>query len=713
MRARLMGTSPSSRRRVCGWWATAVAAVPLTLAAQAPASLTLAEALIRAGEWNRTILAARSVRAIDLAAVQAAGQRPNPEVSVEAERETPHWSFGAALPIEISGKRQRRIEVAQATLAVTDAETARVIAETRSSVRRAYYAVVGAMRRTEIAQELEGLAGRARDAAQERFQSGAAPRLESLQAALALAQAQNDVTSARGEVAATRAELNALLGYPADAAPALSEALEGPAPPDLASAAPRRWPATRSCRCWLAASKKNGRASTLARAMRRPDPSVSGTLTYDAPPEFTFGWRLGFAVALPLFTTGRADVAVADATVNRAVADREARMAEINGAVAAAVARAAGAHQALERYQSDILPASLQVEQMAEESYRSGQTGIAGAAPDAADRARDPPARPAGRARLPARPCRSRTSHGNAAAMRLHSGNRRDSCSWPRRPAGVTGHAVEEIATTAAAPVKTVTLAPRTVEGIVAASGIVAAAPGADWVITAPEPARILEMPKAEGDRVREPGICWCASRFPRRRQTSPRDTPRSIRRRRGSRTPRRPPTGSALWSSTESRRRRSSRTRSRDLAEARAALGQAQAASQSAAAVQSRGRRPRPLRRRRRADAATIPATWWRRPPRTSSSGSSTRRGCRSSPPCPIPDLGRIEVGKPARFSCRGAPRAGDGRVLTRPAAVEPSGVTADVRIAFGSRHEARRRHAGPRRDRRRAAPRRARGPD
>jgi RND family efflux transporter MFP subunit len=38
---------------------------------------------------------------------------------------------------------------------------------------------------------------------------------------------------------------------------------------------------------------------------------------------------------------------------------------------------------------------------------------------------------------------------------------------------------------------------------VVAATGIVSAAPGAELVVTAPEPARIVELPKAEGDRVR------------------------------------------------------------------------------------------------------------------------------------------------------------------------------------------------------------------
>ena len=62
---------------------------------------------------------------------------------------------------------------------------------------------------------------------------------------------------------------------------------------------------------------------------------------------------------------------------------------------------------------------------------------------------------------------------------------------------------VEEVETKAAAPVTVVTVQPATLEGIVSATGIVAAAPGADWTITAPEAARIIEIPKAEGDRVK------------------------------------------------------------------------------------------------------------------------------------------------------------------------------------------------------------------
>ena len=346
------------------------------LSAQAPSTLSLTEALARAAEASPAAVAARAARPIDVGGVAVARQRPNPDFGFEYAKETPHWAFIGTLPIEIAGKRQRRIDVANATLAVTDAELARVTADLRADVRRAYFNTVAANRRMTIAQELEALASRARDAAQERFQAGAAPRLEALQAGLAVAQAENEVTVARGEAAAARAELNALLAYPADAAPSLADPLEiGPLP--SLEAATQQTIASNGELNVLQKRIDEARARAgLARALRHPDPSIMGALTYDAPGEFTTGWRVGANIALPILTTGKADVVVADATVARAEADRNARLAQITAGIAAALARATAARQTLDRYAADLLPASQQIEQMADESYRAGQTGL-------------------------------------------------------------------------------------------------------------------------------------------------------------------------------------------------------------------------------------------------------------------------------------------------------------------------------------------------
>jgi len=360
---------------------TALVAASLTLHAaalsgQGPSTLTLNDAMSRAVEANRTILAARTARAVDVAGIQAAGQRANPDVSFEYLRETPHWAFTGTLPLDLSGKRQRRVEVANATLAVTEAETIRIAADVRADVRRAYYQAVGATRRVAIAQELEAIQTRARDAAQDRFQTGAAPRLEALQASLAFAQAQNEVAAARGDLNAARADLNALLAYPLNAAPTLADPLEAGQLPTLEAATQQVLAANAELQVLQKRIDEARARVALARAMRRPDPTVTGAVTYDSPPDFVVGWRAGAVIALPIFTTGRPEVAMAEATLNRVTADRQARVAQITGAVSAALARATAARQTVERYQTQILPASLQVEQMAEESYRVGQTGL-------------------------------------------------------------------------------------------------------------------------------------------------------------------------------------------------------------------------------------------------------------------------------------------------------------------------------------------------
>ena len=82
-------------------------------AAQTPATLSLTDALARATQANRTIVAARTARAIDVAGVDVAREHPNPELAVEEDKETPHWAVGATLPIETAGKRGYRMAQAQ------------------------------------------------------------------------------------------------------------------------------------------------------------------------------------------------------------------------------------------------------------------------------------------------------------------------------------------------------------------------------------------------------------------------------------------------------------------------------------------------------------------------------------------------------------------------------------------------------------------------
>jgi membrane fusion protein, multidrug efflux system len=241
---------------------------------------------------------------------------------------------------------------------------------------------------------------------------------------------------------------------------------------------------------------------------------------------------------------------------------------------------------------------------------------------------------------------------------------------------------VEELETTAAAPVKTLTLAPKTVEGVVSATGIVTAAPGADWTITAPEAARIVELPKAEGDRVK-PGDLLVRFEIPslstdvatRRAEAQTAHARVENTQANVTRLTTLVQHGVAAQKELEDARR--------ELAEARAALAQAESASQNAGVLASRtvvrARFSGVIAKRAHNPGDMVEA----------SASDVILRVIDPSrlqvvAAVAIADVRRIEIGRPVRILVPGSDEPEIGKVLTRPAAVDPGGVTADVRVSF-----------------------------
>jgi cobalt-zinc-cadmium efflux system outer membrane protein len=338
--------------------------------------LTLSDAVARAVAANPTIAAARLQRSVDLTGVSVAGERPNPDLQYEAARETPHQAISAALPIELGGKRKRRIELAQATVAVGDADLARVIADVRREVRRAYFEAVAAESRARIAEDVRGLTERARDAASARVTAGDVPRSDLTQSNLALANSENELLGAQGEVAATHAELNTLLGQPADAPLVLADSLAGGAPIALPEALALATQSNVDLQLFDRQIAEQATKVDLAKALTIPDISAGGAFTYDAQPEFSYGWRFTGGVTLPVFTRHKAGVAVENSVLARLKQERAALAARIAGAVSAALARAGAARAQLDRYEQVILPLAQEAERQAQAAYSGGQIGL-------------------------------------------------------------------------------------------------------------------------------------------------------------------------------------------------------------------------------------------------------------------------------------------------------------------------------------------------
>lgn len=346
-------------------------------AASAQAPLTYQAALQRAMAANPTVLAARLRRPVNIASRDVAAERLNPEFRTEFTKETPKEAYTLAVPWETGGKRARRLAVSDAAILTGDAELAQTLAEVQAEVRRAYFARFVAESRRSLLDEMQALAQRARDAAQARFDTGDAPRLEVLQAQLALADAENQAAAARGTVAATRASLNAVLALPLDAETPIATDLDvGPALAVDAALSQARQANAELAVYDRRLGEQRARVA-LAQAMRQPDVTPEATVTRRAEPEFSTGWRAAIAISLPVFTTHAAGVRVEEATLAQLAGERAAVLARISGEVTAAAALADAQRQQYVRYRDEIIPQALEVERMAEDSYRLGQTGIA------------------------------------------------------------------------------------------------------------------------------------------------------------------------------------------------------------------------------------------------------------------------------------------------------------------------------------------------
>ena len=336
----------------------------------------MADATAQAMAANPTIAAARLQHPIDVAGVAVAGERPNPEVAYEAAKDTPRQAIGATLPIELGGKRQRRIDVAKATVAVGDADLARVIAEVRRDVRRAYFDAVAAEMRAQIASDLRALAQRARDAASARVVAGDVPKSDLTLSDLALATGENELIGATGEALATRAELNILIGRPPDTPWTFADPLSSGAaisPQEAFDLAAR---SNVDVQVMDRQIDEQVAKVNLAKALMVPDVAAGGAFTYDAEPDFQYGWRVTGAVTVPLFTRHKAGVVVEEATLARLRREREALASRIAGGIAAALARASAARDQITRYETSILPLALEAERQAQAAYSGGQISL-------------------------------------------------------------------------------------------------------------------------------------------------------------------------------------------------------------------------------------------------------------------------------------------------------------------------------------------------
>jgi len=345
--------------------------------AQQPPRLALQEALDLADKQNLDLAAARRQRAVALAGIQIAKERPNPTVNFTALRDEPHEGLFFDQPIEIGRKRGRRIEVARQEGAVTEVEIASLARQVRKNTRETYYAAAYARAESERLSRVVGLTKRLEQIAKDRFNAGDVAQLEVLQSSLEVSRAEADLEVARQREIVSLSELNALLDEPATKPWELAGTLEDATPTSrLEDLVGRAYQSNPDLQHLGGEKKVEDSRRSLLKAERVPDLVLDAGIDFNAPRDFRYGPRSQVSMNLPIFTRNQGEIA--QSIANSRVLDAETAATErsVSARVESAYFDLGAQRTQVRLYHDRLLPVARQLESMAEESYRAGKTGI-------------------------------------------------------------------------------------------------------------------------------------------------------------------------------------------------------------------------------------------------------------------------------------------------------------------------------------------------
>lgn len=339
--------------------------------------LTFDQALALATSRNLNVEAARRARAIREAAIRTARLIPNPALAFETTQDTPHQSLSVDVPIELGGKRSRRIDLAKEELTLAEVDIQTELRAVRRALRQTFYGLLAADERVRLAESVLEIARRVREAAQARFETGAAPRLEVLQADLAITRAETDAELARGVRVSSQATLDAVLNLPPQQTLAVTGNLYEHVPVLVFDQALATAVASNTDLVVLDRQiAVESRRLDLLRAERTPTPIFSAGALFDSPGEFAVGSRFGVSVDLPILSRNQGEIASSIATTAQLRTKRDAMRRVVENQVYGLLARVESARRQVEAYEQRLVPTAADLETLAEESYRAGRTSV-------------------------------------------------------------------------------------------------------------------------------------------------------------------------------------------------------------------------------------------------------------------------------------------------------------------------------------------------
>ncbi len=367
---------------------TLLLSLPGLAVAGSPLSLSLhdAEALWR--EHSRELRLADTAVTGAVADMQAAGQRPNPDFSLNALSVSPQSGLGGgALKdkrmdtqfrleqlIERGGKRDLRVRGAEARLDAARLERDDTARQQLGDLRQAYYNLRLAQEKLELARDTAALYGKSAQAGRLRQKAGDLAPVDVSRLQIDQARAEADARQAQADLAQAQQMLAYLIGrdreaeqlVAADNWPQLEEIALQAAPlderPDLAAARKR-----------LQAAEAD---RDLARAKRNRDISVGVQFERNLQNAPTNSYGFGVSVPLFIWHEYEGEIARAESDYNTARLLVEQQQAVAIGQVAQARSTLLAARDRMQRLEGGLLADAERVARAAELAYGKGAMSL-------------------------------------------------------------------------------------------------------------------------------------------------------------------------------------------------------------------------------------------------------------------------------------------------------------------------------------------------
>lgn len=355
----------------------------------AGAPLTLQQAIGAALQGNPQLQTfAFQFRAGDARSEQA-GLRPAPEVSIDLENfagsgkaqgfDTAEATFALSQVIELGGKRDARIDVAQAGRNALDIERQSAQLDVLAEVTRRFIAVAQRQQQVRLARSAAEFAVKTVAASEQRVNAAKAPHAELDRARIARDRYRLEERAAEVDLDTARKQLAATWG---ESQPMIDGQLIGEVRADLFALPPSgdftelasRLAANPDFLRFASAARLRDAELRLAASQRKPDVTLAAGVRQlqDSDDQAVVA-----SLSIPLFSGRRTESFITEAQANRELVDAEQRVAEVK-----AQAALYELHQQLMRavqeartLQDDIQPRSAEALKETEYAYTRGRYG--------------------------------------------------------------------------------------------------------------------------------------------------------------------------------------------------------------------------------------------------------------------------------------------------------------------------------------------------